>query len=144
MILEEDRQPRDTSSVAQITNKAHTYDTYMCPEPYEEFPISGKGVDHSQLITDCLITSQSQYQSRKQLRVAAELSLECAREMVNTQSWDRALALLRPLWENKTFRSESWVDISEDLCWLLRRAAAAGGRADLVVAIDWELMHRSE
>lgn len=141
---EEDRAPPDTSPASKVASKSYNYDTYMCPEPYQEYPLSGTGVNHAQLIINCLINARTQFQSRKQLRTAAELSLECAREMASIESWQEVLSILRPLWEDMSFRTENWVDISEDLCWLIRKAALEEGRGDLVVAVDWELMHRSK
>jgi hypothetical protein len=64
--------------------------------------------------------------------------------MATLGSWNEVLAMLRPLWEDKSFRSEWWLDISEDILWVMRRAAAETGRADIVVAIDWELMNERE
>ncbi|KAJ6442118.1 glutathione transferase omega-1 [Purpureocillium lavendulum] len=141
MMPDEDRSAPDPTSSAQAGSKSFAYDTYMCPVPHEEYPLSGPGVDHTQLVIDCLITARSQFQARKQLRLAAEISLECAREMASQGNWEGVLAMLRPLWDDGSFRSEDWLDASEDLCWLLRRAAAATGRGDLVVSIDWELMN---
>ncbi|KAH6894420.1 Gryzun, putative trafficking through golgi-domain-containing protein [Thelonectria olida] len=140
-IPEEDRNPPDSSPASLVASKAYTYDTYMCPEPYQEYPLSGKGVNHSQLIIDCLKKAGFQFQARKQTRITAEISLDCAREMVNLEQWDDAVEALRPFWEDTSFRSQGWVDISEELCWLMRRAASGAGRADLVVAADWELMN---
>lgn len=138
MMPEEDRSPPD-SSASQVAGKSYTHDTYMCPAPYREYT----EVNHAQLIIDCLITARAQFQARKQLRIAAEISLECAREMASVESWDEVIAMLRPIWDDSSFRSEGWLDASEELCWLMRRAAAETGRADLVVAIDWELMSKS-
>jgi trafficking protein particle complex subunit 11 len=139
-IPDEDRIRPDKSAAA---GHSYNYDTYLCPEPYQEYPLEGEGVNHSRLIIDCLITAQSQFQSRRQTRAAAEMSLECAKEMANLGSWQEVLAVLRPLWENLSFRSEGWNDISEDMCWLMRRAAVEEGRGDLIVAVDWQLMKRS-
>ncbi|OAQ97921.1 hypothetical protein LLEC1_01222 [Akanthomyces lecanii] len=138
MIPDEDRAPPNESNVKDSQH----YDTYLCPPPYKENPVKGDGVDHAQLIIDCLIAARTQFQGRKQLRIAAELSLECAREMVRLESWQDVLAMLRPLWEDLSFRSENWIEISEELCWLMRRAAVAAGRGELVVAIDWELLDK--
>ncbi|KAF4977966.1 hypothetical protein FZEAL_5574 [Fusarium zealandicum] len=140
-IPEEDRNPPDSTPASLVATKAYTYDTYMCPEPYQEFPLTGEGVKHSQLIIDSLKIASEQFQARKQGRVAAEISLDCAREMANLELWNDALEFLRPFWEDVSFRSEGWVDISGDLCWVMRRVAVGAGRADLVVAADWELMN---
>lgn len=144
MMPDEDRSAPDASLTAQGASKPYAYDTYMCPAPHQEYPLDGAGVNHSRLIIDCLITARTQFQARKQLRLASEVSMECAREMASLESWDEVLSVLRPLWDDGTFRSEGWVGAAEDLCWLMRRAAAATARAELVVAIDWELMNSSK
>ncbi|SPJ84225.1 uncharacterized protein FTOL_10742 [Fusarium torulosum] len=139
-IPEEDRNSPDTTPASAVASKAFAYDTYMCPEPYQEYPISGKGVNHSQLIIDCLKLATSQFQARKQGRLTTEISLECAREFANLKQWDDAVEVLLPFWEDVAFRSEGWANISEDLCLTMRRIAVGARRADLVVAADWELM----
>lgn len=144
MIPEDDRRAPDSSAASRVTSKAYTYDTYMCPAPYRELPIVGQGVDHAQLIIDHLKAARAQFQARNQLRQAGEVSLECAREMALVAAWDDVVAMLRPLWDDVFFRCEGWVDASEELGWLLRQAAVETGSAELVVAIDWELMHRSK
>lgn len=141
---EEDRNSPDTTPASAVASKAFAYDTYMCPEPYQEYPISGKGVNHAQLVIDCLKAATSQFRARKQKRVTGEISLECAREFANLKQWDDAVETLLPFWEDVAFRSEGWLNISEDLCLTLRRIALGARRADLVVAADWELMSNSE
>ena len=140
-IPDEDRIAPDNASESTASN--YKYDNYLCPDPWDEYPLDGEGVNHAQLIVDCLILARTQFLARKQLRTAADLSLECAKEMSNMRSWNEVLSVLRPLWEDMTFRSEGWLDISEDMTWLLRRAAVEEGRGDLVVAADWELMNKS-
>lgn len=143
-IPEDDRRSPDSSPASNLASKAFQYDTYMCPDPHEEFPLQGMGVNHAQLIIDCLMAARSQFQARGQLRLSAELSLECAKEMVNLEAWGDIVALLRPLWEDMSFKAEGWLNIIEDLSWVLRAAAAHSGHGDLVVAIDWELMNKSK
>lgn len=143
-IPDEDRLPPDASPASKVASQAYNYDSYLCPEPYDEHPLNGQGVDHAQLIIDCLINARTEFQSRKQHRIAAELSLECAKEMASKEAWQDVLSVLRPLWEDSSFRSEGWADVSEDLCWLMRRAAVEEGRGELVVSIDWELMNSSK
>ncbi|PHH74190.1 hypothetical protein CDD80_3238 [Ophiocordyceps camponoti-rufipedis] len=131
-----------SSPKPQSTGKAYAYDTYLCPAPYREYPLHGPGVNHAQLIIDCLLAARSQFQARGQHRLAAEVALECAREMASIAAWEDVLSLLQPLWTAAAYRSEGWVLAAEELCWLLRQAAAETGRASLVIAVDWELMHR--
>ncbi|KAM7224000.1 trafficking protein particle complex subunit 11 [Rhypophila decipiens] len=145
---EEDRRPPSFSPASQVASRAFTYDTYMCPEPYEEYPLesfAGRedgGVDHSQLIVEMLIRARREFMKRGQIRFAAELSLECAMELGSIKDWKSIVELLRPIWKDMSFRREGWVGVVEDLSWTLRTAAVMAGEADLVVAIDYELLYK--
>lgn len=140
-IPDEDRVEPDSSAP---NNKTFTYDTYLCPEPHEEYPLDGTGADHSKLIIDTLTLARVQFEAREQKRLCAEIALECATEYANAKAWNESVTALLPLWGDLSFRGEQWTDVAEDVCWLMRRAASEAGRADLVVAADWELMHKSK
>ncbi|KAI1380321.1 Gryzun, putative trafficking through golgi-domain-containing protein [Hypoxylon crocopeplum] len=140
-IPEDDRKPPDASSPSQ-KNQVYGYDTYMCPEPHEELPLAGPGVNHAQLIFDHLMLARSEFQKRHQIRTSAELSLECCKELERMKEWKQIMGILTPLWRSMTFRTEGWWDIMEALSWTLRSAAVEVGQKDLVVAIDWELLNR--
>ncbi|PHH61364.1 hypothetical protein CDD81_442 [Ophiocordyceps australis] len=139
-ISDDDGRPPDSSPTSQVASKAYTFDTYLCPEPHEEYPSVGQGVKHGKLIIDSLGAARKQFLARNQLLSVAEVSLECAREMVALELWEDALDMLQPIWVDGFFRYEGWHEASEELCWLMRQAAAATDRGDLVVAIDWELL----
>lgn len=139
---EEDRRAPGDSPASIVASKSYTYDTYMCPEPHEEYPLAGEGTNHGQFIIDCLELARTEFQSRKQLRVSAELTLEWAKELARMGAWDDVVALLKPLWVDMSFRAEGWLSIAEDLSWVLRAAAVEAGLADIVVSIDWELMNK--
>jgi len=140
-IPEDDRRPPDFSPASKVASRAYTYDTYMCPEPHEEYPLTGEGgVDHSKLIVECLVAAAGEFRKREQLRLAAEIALECAKEFASSQAWQEVFNLLLPMWETIQVRFGGWLQIVEDLGWTLRTAAANIGRGDLVVAIDWELL----
>ncbi|ROT36632.1 hypothetical protein SODALDRAFT_315671 [Sodiomyces alkalinus F11] len=139
---EEDRRAPGDSPASVVASRAYTYDTYLCPEPHEEYPLVGKGTDHSQLIIDCLELARSEFQSRKQLRASAEITLEWAKELARVEAWEDVVALLKPLWTDMSFRREGWLNIAEDLSWVLRAAAARIGLGDVVVSIDWELLNK--
>ncbi|SPO04890.1 uncharacterized protein DNG_07575 [Cephalotrichum gorgonifer] len=141
-IPEEDRRTPDASPATSATNNVYTYDTYMCPAPHEEFPLEKPGIDYSQLIMDSLTAAKAQFQARGQRRLVAETSLDCAKEAATLEQWDNVTALLLPIWEDMPFRKEGWTDITEDINWTLRPAAAKKGLADVVLTIDWELLHR--
>ena len=140
---EDDRRSPSDSPASQVASKAFTYDTYMCPDPHEEYPLRHRGVDHSGLIVDSLLRARAEFLKRKQLRFGLEIAVECARELANAQDWEHAVELLHPLWNDPFFRAEGWIDINEELSWTLRRAASKIGKAELAVAIDWALLHRS-
>ena len=145
-IPEDDRRPPGLSPASQVAGKAFAYDTYMCPDPHQEYPLdkNDDGVDHSQLIVELLMKARSEFLKRHQVRFAAELSLECAKELAVIQDWPSIVELLRPLWKDMSFRTEGWLTIVEDLSWMLRSAASMVGEAGVVVAIDWELLNRSK
>ncbi|PHH81460.1 hypothetical protein CDD82_740 [Ophiocordyceps australis] len=139
-ISDDDRRPPDSSPASQVASKAYTFDTYLCPDPHEEYPLVGGGVNHGKLIIDSLGAAREQFLARNQLLSVAEVSLDCAREMVALELWDNALDMLQPIWVDGFFRHEGWHEASEELCWLMRQAAAGTDRGELVVAIDWELL----
>ncbi|KAI0973250.1 Gryzun, putative trafficking through golgi-domain-containing protein [Xylaria arbuscula] len=141
-IPEEDRKPPDGSTRAGVPRKAYKYDTYMCPEPHEEYPLNGPGIDHARLILDQLILARTEFQKRRQKRATVELALDSCRELEKMGEWQQMLELLAPLWRDKSFRSEGWWDITEAVSWTLRNAALKAGQKEFIVAIDWELMNR--
>ncbi|KAI8965050.1 Gryzun, putative trafficking through golgi-domain-containing protein [Daldinia sp. FL1419] len=140
-IPEEDRKPPNASSPSQAS-KTYSYDTYMCPEPHEELPLVGTGVNHSQLIFNHLMLAYNEFQKRHQLRTSAELALECCKELERMKEWRKILKVLTPLWRDMSYRAEGWWDIMEAFSWTLRGAAVEVGHKNLIVAIDWELLNK--
>ncbi|KAI2636717.1 Gryzun, putative trafficking through golgi-domain-containing protein [Xylaria nigripes] len=141
LIPEEDRKPPDASAQAGLSRKAYSYDTYMSPEPHEEYPLEGSGVNHAQLIFDQLTLARVEFQKRQQKRASIELALNSCKELENMGRWQPLLELLAPLWRDMSFRSEGWWNIAEAVSWTLRNAAVEAGHKELIVAIDWELMN---
>ena len=139
---EADRVPPNSSPVSRLSSRPYTYDCFMCPEPHEEHPLEGQGVNYSKLILDVLYAAKVEFQARQQRRLSAEVSLECANELMSTGDYKPALQLLLPLWEGMNFRAEGWWDINEQLSYILRSAARRASRPDLMVAVDWELLNR--
>ncbi|KAI1155158.1 Gryzun, putative trafficking through golgi-domain-containing protein [Nemania diffusa] len=142
LIPEEDRKPVNQPAQAGISRKTYNYDTYMCPEPYEECPLEGPGLNHAQLIFDHLTLARTEFHKRRQKRASVELALDSCRELENMGKWQHLLELLAPLWRDMSFRSEGWWDITEAVSWALRNAAFEAGQKELIVAIDWELMNK--
>lgn len=143
-IPEEDRAPPASSPASHIASKAYTYDTYLCPEPHEEFPLPGNpGVDHSALIIDVLAKAIHEYKKRGQSRLIQELQLQSAKESMKKEAWEEALKSLRPLWQKISYRAEGWWNALEEVAWALRKAAVCAGDGGTILAVDWELMNRS-
>ena len=80
-------------------------------------------------------------EQKKLLRSVQELKLELAKELIELQTWDDALRVLRPLWQSMSYRNEGWWDIVEEVGWTLRMLARRTGDRGTVVAVDWELMN---
>lgn len=142
-IPDEDRQPPDSSPASRVASRAFSYDTYLCPEPHEEYPMEDDGFNHSQLIIRCLMEARTQFQVRGQTRAVADVTLQAAKEMLRLKVWDEVVAILQPLWEDMCYRKEGWWLVVEEVDWTLRKAALRAGRGDLVLAIDWELLDKS-
>ncbi|KAK4158388.1 trafficking protein particle complex subunit 11 [Chaetomidium leptoderma] len=141
-IPEDDRRPPSASPASHVARSAFSYDTYMCPDPYEEYPLGQSGVNHGQMIVDHLMRARSEFLKRRQTRFAAEVSLECTRELALAGDWQNVIELLRPIWKGLPLRTEGWISIAEELNWALRTAAAEVGDAELVLLSDWELLSR--
>lgn len=141
-IPDDDRRSPSASPASHVAKAAFAYDTYMCPDPYQEYPLGHPGVNHSRLIVDQLLRARSEFLKRQQTRFAAEVSLESARELADGQDWQKIVDLLRPIWTDLPFRAEGWMLIAEELNWALRIAAAEVGDAGLVILTDWELLSR--
>lgn len=143
-IPESDRQPPNPSArSASVVQAYNAYDTYLCPEPYEEYPSEGRGTRHTQQALRYWALAKAEFQKRQQNRIVAEMAVECSKELEQIMAWKEILELLTPIWRDMSFRTEGWWDITEVLSWTLRNAAAKAGQADLIVAIDWELVNRS-
>lgn len=141
---EDDRRSPSQSPASKLASKAFTYDNYMCPEPYEELPLASSGVNHSQIILDQLLSAQSYFIKKRQRRLAAEVSMECAKEFATVKDWEHVVKILRPFWDERFAGHDGWPEITEDMCWVLRSAAVETAQADLVVSIDWELLNQSK
>ncbi|ROW13449.1 hypothetical protein VPNG_04441 [Cytospora leucostoma] len=142
LMPEDDRRSPSESPASRLAAKAFNYDNYMCPDPYDELPLARSGVNHSQLILNYLLSAQSYFIKKRQQRLAAEVSLECAKELATARDWANVVKILRPFWDEMSFRRDGWPEITEDMCWVLRAAAVETSQADLVVSIDWELMNK--
>jgi len=92
-------------------------------------------------VLSSLRSSIALLEQKKLLRSVQELKLELAKELIELQTWDDALRVLRPLWQSMSYRNEGWWDIVEEVGWTLRMLARRTGDRGTVVAVDWELMN---
>lgn len=144
-IPHEDREEPDHSNTRQRNHIRNTYDTYLAPEPYEEYPLSNAARStHSKLIIQSLEESIREFAIRGQTRFVESLSYGIAKEYIRMGRWDHALDILRPLWPGLSWRKEGWWLLMEGFGWTLRRCAAECGDLATVLQVDWELMNSSK
>ncbi|KAK2781052.1 hypothetical protein FQN52_001943 [Onygenales sp. PD_12] len=143
-ISTEDRVAPSQPSASQTLNRSTIYDTYLAPEPYNEYPLNDKpGFGHSKLILGFLETSTDEFSKRQQGRMVEHLKLTMAKEHMRIGQWGEALAILRPLWPQLTWRRNGWWELMEDFAWTLRECALHAEDAETVLRIDWEMMNSS-
>lgn len=145
LIPEEDRTSFAQSPASQVARKLDLYDTYLCPEPYLESPLSShKSFDHSALILDTCKKSLDHFSVRSQFRAVDRIKLQIAREYMRQGSWQRALAELGPLWCTLSWRPAGWWDLVGEVGWAVRECAWRVGDATTVIAADWELLNKCQ
>jgi hypothetical protein len=124
-IPEEDRTPPGMSPASTMAKRSGTYDTYLCPEPHEEYNPSGNGFDHSSDIIERLTLSARIFSEKGQGRFSERLRLEIGRELLRKGDSEDAVRLLKAVWDDCSWRREKWwIPLYE-----LNRALAEGARA---------------
>ncbi|KAI9735233.1 MAG: hypothetical protein M1834_001823 [Cirrosporium novae-zelandiae] len=140
---EDDRRPPGQSPASLVASRSHLYDTYLCPEPHVELPLSGKqGFDHSKLIISTLSSSIDSFSKRSQRREVENLRLSLAKEQMRRHRWNDALKILRELWINMSWRRSGWWYLAEEVGWAFRQCAINAKDGLSVLAVDWELMNK--
>ncbi|PGH15836.1 hypothetical protein AJ79_02217 [Helicocarpus griseus UAMH5409] len=143
-IPDEDRVVPAHPSSSQSLSRSTVYDTYLVPEPYNEYPKSDHpGFAHSRLILGFLETSTEEFSKRQQNRMVEQLKLQMAKEHMKIGQWKEALAIIRPLWPQLTWRQNGWWQLMEDFAWTLRECASNAEDADTVLRVDWELLNHT-
>jgi hypothetical protein len=144
-IPEEDRVPPGQSPAHQLTHRSTVYDTYMCPEPFVEYPLpDNPGINHAELILGFLQPAIHEFSLRHQTRKVEQLSLDVATELMRLKLWSDALNVLRPLWPSLSWRREGWWELMQKFGSTLRMCALAAQDPETVLRVDWELMNKSE
>ncbi|KAI1922233.1 hypothetical protein LOZ12_000600 [Ophidiomyces ophidiicola] len=141
-IPDDERSVPDQNISIQQKARSHVYDTYLAPEPYDEYPISDMpGRNHSQIIVNCLAASSKEFSNRRQLRMVEQQKLTMAKELMRLKEWQTALDLLRPVWTGLTWRRDGWWQLMVDFGWALRECARRAEDLETILRVDWELMN---
>lgn len=139
-ISSEDRTPSDHVSVAEATSRAMSYDNYLVPPPHEEAPVFGHATNDYLLdLRSQTERAESEFSSRGQYRAVQLVRLDYARELVQAERYGEALDILRPVWNEMTWRREGWYDSIRDVLQLLRRCASELGDHKVVFESSWEM-----
>lgn len=142
-IPEEDRAPPGQSPATQVALRYRTYDTYLVPEPHVEFPIGDNdGFDHCSEIVDLLNEAVNHFFARGQERLVDRLHLQVGLELLSSHRYGSALGVLKPVWEGMTWRKDSWWDLTSKVTWALNESAHHCNDAQLILATEWELLHK--
>ena len=135
-----DRSPPAQSPTAAMT-RAHLYDTYMCPEPYEEYGLPGaKSFDHSALLRETLQKATHHFSVRFQCRFAERTTFDTTLEFMKSGRWEEAMVTLKPLWQSQSWRKTGWWHLLEEVCWAVRACARNLGDGETLLAVEWELL----
>lgn len=143
-IPEEDRIPPGQSPASAVANRFKTYDTYLVPDPHEEMPLSGKGsFDHVAELGMVCLRAVEEFEARQQIRMSEQIRLEMAEEFVQVARYSDALSILVTLWEESTWREDSWAVPFRKLLQLLVECLGhdkSEQNAALVPVLTWELL----
>lgn len=143
-IPDEDRTPPGQSPASSVANRAQSYDTYLVPEPHEEWADAQRLgiVDHVQLAH---ITEQAvaDFVSKNQFRLREHLELDLAENLMADESYARAMDVLVPLWDASSWREERWHDLFRRLLVMLNQCSIAIKNPEIALATAWEQLSLS-
>ncbi|CAK4033998.1 Hypothetical predicted protein [Lecanosticta acicola] len=143
-IPEEDRVPPGQSPASAVANRFKTYDVYLVPEPHEEAPVSGRGkYDHAAELAQVGLQAAETFEARRQPRMAEQMRLDIAEDLVRGGRYSDAFKVLLQLWEDSSWRGEEWKVPFGRLSSLLAECAnrdKSAENASLIPALTWELL----
>ncbi|KAF2094766.1 hypothetical protein NA57DRAFT_68333 [Rhizodiscina lignyota] len=141
-LAEEDRTPPGQSPAALVASRHNTYDTYLCPDPHEEFPFPNqKGFDHCFDIVEKLDHSTNEFAIRRQQRFVDQLKLRQSKELMRNNQFSEALNILEPLWRGMMWRIEKWWSLAYEIALALHETAKRLDHRELAVGTSWELLN---
>ena len=142
-IPDEDRVPPDMSPASQAAHRNQTYDSYLCPEPYQERPlVGGNGFDHCKETVDLLEKAATSFTAHGQDRMAAKMKLQVGTQYILFKRHLEAYAVLRSLWEDKVWKKEKWDLIACEVTRLLSTCALQAQDRKMTLLTSWELASR--
>ncbi|EMD61647.1 hypothetical protein COCSADRAFT_148604 [Bipolaris sorokiniana ND90Pr] len=139
---EEDRTPPGMSPAAKVSSRSQIYDSYLVPQPHEEYPlpgVGGNGFEHWKDISSKMNDAIAQFKARGQHRKVDQLQLEVARTLLHVNRFEDAFKVLRPLWETMSWRKEKWWNLASEVVWALHECALRVQDAEAYLATEWEL-----
>ncbi|QIX01556.1 hypothetical protein AMS68_007073 [Peltaster fructicola] len=144
-IPDDDRVPPGQSPASSVANRVQAYDTYLVPEPHEEWANAQKLglVDHVQIGQ---ITEQAgaAFTTKNQLRMKEQLDLELAADLMADKLYVRAMDVLAPHWDASIWRDERWHNLFEKLLNMLNRCSIVVKNAEIALATAWEQLCLSD
>jgi trafficking protein particle complex subunit 11 len=139
-IPDEDRQPPGRSPASKLAHNVERYDTYLTLEPYQEVPVDNQnGFDYTAEMVSILKASSEHFMKRSQLSFNDFLVLDQCMELLQSEAWDEALTLLRPLWNNAQWRRAGWWRLLQPVGVLLLECARSVKDFEVIVGVTWEL-----
>lgn len=139
-ISEEDRTPPGRSPASQIARQNETYDSYLCPQPHEEFQFSPREENvHSVEMISTLGRGTREFSDRDQHRMADCLRVKLCRELIEMDKYQEALSLLKPMWMGTRWRQEQWWSLVQEISNALHECAIALNDETLQIGTLWEL-----
>lgn len=139
---EEDRSPPGQSPATVVANRHNIYDTYLCPDPAEEFPLTGEeGYNHCIDIAEKLDHSTNEFALRRQQRFVDQLKLRQSKGLMRKNQFPAALSILEPLWRGMVWRTEKWWGLVYEIALALHETARDLNHQELILSTTWELLH---
>ncbi|KAF2862765.1 hypothetical protein K470DRAFT_212106 [Piedraia hortae CBS 480.64] len=137
-IPEEDQIPPAQSSASVVAQRARTYDTYLVPEPHEEFP--GNGYDHASHFEKLAVGACNEFAARNQVRFVEQGRLALAAQLALLGQYAHAMEVLHPVWDTCSWRNDGWNKLFARLLTILMQCAIKTGKSDTAFLAAWEYL----
>lgn len=136
-IPESDRLPPGQSPATSVARRSEMYDTYLCPEPHEEYK-----VHHSQLIINLLSEAGTQFRRKDQIKMADRIDLMISKEFMQQNKHIDAIHILKSIWKRSLWREAAWWPLHTELTRTLHQCALIVGDFESALMTHWELLSK--